>query len=217
LGENTLGALARALTDELGVRILSPEFEILLSLYDHGDFSAGELQLRSTASSTAFYLRLKLLARAGAIRLDKGTADRRVSRYTLAPETRRILDEAFGALDDWAGARAAAPEGGKSFDWLLARVSNLLDLTLLSPEFSVIMNIYDCEPIMTSELFYRTRLANSKFYAVLTLLAARRTIAVRIDRSDRRRRLYCLPRGVRKQLDQLLRDFRVIRPQPELA
>lgn len=216
MGETTLGALAHALAEKLGVRLLSPELEILLSLYDHGDFSAGELQLQSSASSTAFYAKLKLLTEAGAIRLDRAQEDRRVSVYTLAPETRRILDDVFRALDGWAEAKTEARESqAVSFDWLLARASSRLNVNLISPEFRIIMTIYDCEPIGTSELVHRTRLANSRFYAALTLLTARRTIRSLIDPTDRRRRIYCLPKGVRKQLDDVLREFRIEWPQSE--
>ena len=209
-----MGALARALSTKLGVKILSPEFEILLTLYDHGDLSAGELQVRSGVSSTAFYARLKLLAAAGHLRLAKDQDDRRVSVYALTAGTERILDESFRALGSWAGCATGTQEHPASFDWHDARICNRLDLNLLSPEFRVIMNIYDSEPISTTDLFYKSRLANSRFYAVLTLLAGRRMIRSLIDPDDRRRRLYCLPRGVRSQLDELLRDFRGARPQP---
>ena len=177
MGQTTLGALARALSTNLGVKIRSPEFEILLTLHDHGDLSAGELQLKSGVSSTAFYARLKLLVAGGHVRLGKDKADRRVSVYALSAETRRILDEAMHAFGGWAGCKTGTPGPyAPSFDWHLARISNRLELNLLSPEFRVIMNIYDGEPIGTSELFYKSRLANSRFYAALTLLTARRTI-----------------------------------------
>lgn len=211
MAQTTLGALARALSTKLGVKILSPEFEILLTLYDQGELNAGALQIRSGVSSTAFYARLKMLAAGGHLRLDKGKDDRRVSVYALTAGTQRILDEAFRALGGWAGCSTGAPDHPASFDWHDARLCNRLDLTLLSPEFRVIMNIYDSEPISTTDLFYKSRLANSRFYAVLTLLAGRRTIRSLIDPDDRRRRLYCLPRGVRSQLDELLRGARGVR------
>jgi len=218
LGETTLGALARAMTNKLGVKILSPEFEILLSLYDHGGFTAGELQLKSSASASAFYARLKLLIGSGTVRLDKGTADRRISFYTLAPATRRILDEALHVIDGWVEAKTEATGAQAiAFNRHLAQVSNQLDLCLFSTEFTIVMNVYDGEPIATSDLFYRSRAVNSRFYAALTLLAAQRTIRSFIDPDDRRRRIYCLPRGVRMQIDEVLREFRVIRPQPELV
>ena len=118
MGETKLGALARALTAKLGVKILSPEFEILLTLYDHGDLSAGELQLRSGVSSTAFYAKLKLLAAGGHLRLDKGKDDRRVSVYALTAGTERILNEAFRALGGWAGCGTTADS------WTESRVRN---------------------------------------------------------------------------------------------
>ena len=213
-----LGAHVGALAETLGVKILSPEYELLLNLYNLGSLTATELQLRSSASSTTFYAKLKLVAQIGLVQLDRCTADRRISLYALTPETRRIIDERLRIMHAWAAAKVERPEAHTvPFDWHLARLSNLLDMQLLSPEFSVIMNIYDCEPIPASELFYKTRLSNSRFYTAVTLLTARRTIRSLIDPTDRRRRIYRLPRRVRSQLDQSMREFRLIRPLPVVA
>ena len=81
------------------LRVMTPEFEIILTLYERGPTPSASLRAASRASSAAFSLILKRLVGADLIRVEHAAIDRRVRKYDLT-------DWARGALDHFANASA---------------------------------------------------------------------------------------------------------------
>ena len=75
------------------VRAITPEFEILVHLYENGPTASAALRATSRASSAAFSLILKRLVGNELLQVAHDPADRRVRKYDLTPLKRKALDE----------------------------------------------------------------------------------------------------------------------------
>lgn len=75
------------------LRAITPEFEILMQLYEQGPTPSATLRAASRASSAAFSLILKRLVGSDVLQVEHDRADRRVRKYDLTPWARLILND----------------------------------------------------------------------------------------------------------------------------
>ncbi len=73
------------------LRVMTPEFEIILYLYERGPTPSATLRAASRASSAAFSLILKRLVGAGILQVEHDAADRRVRRYDLTRDAYDVM------------------------------------------------------------------------------------------------------------------------------
>jgi DNA-binding MarR family transcriptional regulator len=75
------------------LRAITPEFEILLRLYEQGPTPSASLRGASRASSAAFSLILKRLVGSDLLQVEHDRADRRVRKYDLTPSARSVIND----------------------------------------------------------------------------------------------------------------------------
>ena len=75
------------------LRVITPEFEIILRLYERGPTPSAALRAASRASSAAFSLILKRLVGAEILKVEHDAVDRRVRKYDLTPWAREVLEK----------------------------------------------------------------------------------------------------------------------------
>ena len=75
------------------LRAMTPEFEILIRLYENGPTPSAALRAGSRASSAAFSLILKRLVGGNLLQVEHDRSDRRVRKYDLTPWARDTLDQ----------------------------------------------------------------------------------------------------------------------------
>jgi DNA-binding MarR family transcriptional regulator len=75
------------------LRAITPEFEILLRLYEQGPTPSASLRSASRASSAAFSLILKRLVGSDLLHVEHDRADRRVRKYDLTPWARSVISD----------------------------------------------------------------------------------------------------------------------------
>jgi len=78
---------------QFSLRAITPEFEILVRLYERGPTPSAALRAASRASSAAFSLILKRLVTADLLHVEHDRDDRRVRKYDLTPWARGVLDD----------------------------------------------------------------------------------------------------------------------------
>lgn len=78
---------------QFSLRAITPEFEILLRLYERGPTPSASLRAASRASSAAFSLILKRLVTADLLHVEHDREDRRIRKYDLTPWARDVLDD----------------------------------------------------------------------------------------------------------------------------
>lgn len=91
-----MGPLTEGLTrveQQFHLRAITPEFEILMHLYEKGPTPSAALRAASRASSAAFSLVLKRLVGGNLLQVAHGCSDRRVRKYDLTPWARGVMDE----------------------------------------------------------------------------------------------------------------------------
>lgn len=93
---------------KLKLKCFSPEYEILVILYEFGAMHPGDiLRLHQSASST-FYSALKRLQDKGLVRSERETGDRRHARYSITDPARELLNTKRDMIQAWAQERAAS-------------------------------------------------------------------------------------------------------------
>jgi len=86
------------LSKSLGVRVLTPEYEILLALLDRESMTSDELSQSCSASRARFFYILDRLKSWGYISCQSCRTDRRRKLYRLHPKTKHALHQHFKAL-----------------------------------------------------------------------------------------------------------------------
>jgi len=90
-----MGQLSEGLTQveqALRLRAVTPEFEIILRLFDRGPTPSAALRAASRASSAAFSLILKRLVAADILQVQHGAEDRRVRKYDLTDWAKDVME-----------------------------------------------------------------------------------------------------------------------------
>lgn len=90
-----MGQLTEGLTrveQQFHLRAITPEFEILMRLYERGPTPSAALRGASRASSAAFSLILKRLVGTDLLQVEHDRTDRRVRKYDLTPWAREVLN-----------------------------------------------------------------------------------------------------------------------------
>lgn len=91
-----MGQLSEGLVEveqQFRLRVITPEFEIILRLYERGPTPSAALRAASRASSAAFSLILKRLVGADILQVEHDAVDRRVRKYDLTGWARSVLDD----------------------------------------------------------------------------------------------------------------------------
>ncbi|MFA7264027.1 MAG: MarR family transcriptional regulator [Caulobacter sp.] len=89
------------------LKCFSPEYEILIILYECGEMHPGDiLDVHQSASST-FYSALKRLQDKGLVNSERDALDRRLARYSITDSARVLLDGKRNKVLAWAQERAA--------------------------------------------------------------------------------------------------------------
>ncbi|MBU6252615.1 MAG: MarR family transcriptional regulator [Alphaproteobacteria bacterium] len=92
----SMGQLTAGLTrveQTFHLRAITPEFEILMRLYENGPTASAALRAKSRASSAAFSLILKRMVSSELLKVEHDRNDRRVRKYDLTDWARKVLDE----------------------------------------------------------------------------------------------------------------------------
>lgn len=100
-GDHGLRDFFRLCREQLRIRFFTPEFQILLVLFEYGSRTAGQLADLCDVSATSFYRALKMLSGKQLIVPDAQQADQRIKRYRLAQDTYEELALLHAQLREW--------------------------------------------------------------------------------------------------------------------
>ena len=100
--DDGLQGFVRRSWDRLKVRFFSCEFQIILTIFEFGTCSAGELCRLCDNSNTTFYTALKRLAANRLIQAEQVASDHRLKRYHLPEPVRIEIEALLRDLRNWA-------------------------------------------------------------------------------------------------------------------
>lgn len=101
-----LALACQAIDQKLHLRSISPEYEILLLLYDLNVASPSDLLKLQHSSNSTFYKNIGYLQQKGLIKIERDGLDRRHSLYSLTDFARDALDEKWEMIQAWTRGRA---------------------------------------------------------------------------------------------------------------
>jgi DNA-binding MarR family transcriptional regulator len=100
--ENSLFDHLDRMWKRLGIRTFSSEFIVLLSLYDKGRMTTGQLLSFNHASPGVFYVTLRRLSDLKHIREVPTTSDGRQKLHELSERSKRLMEQIHFELSEWA-------------------------------------------------------------------------------------------------------------------
>jgi len=205
-----LGDLIKALSGELGIPVVTPEYEIMIALLDEDSMSSDELCQHSSLSRAGFFHAVDRLKHWGFIGCEATEQDRRRKRYWLCPRAR---DRLIGNLRRYRASRATFPTlalsrtdatqcgtsgGDDDTSWGVAHSGSAVDgsihgnprLRHMSCDYQIMLQLF-IEPGSTNSAIARaTSSSLTKFRANLARLVALGLITRREDDHDRRLKRY---------------------------
>ncbi|KPL66971.1 hypothetical protein SZ64_02000 [Erythrobacter sp. SG61-1L] len=204
------------IAENLGIRVLSCEYQILLELFENSSATSGELSSRCHVALATFQKSLGNLAARQLIGWERDDADGRRRTWRLSTDTHDILTQElrFPVMWEPCGRRADAEKG---IFGSVTRLQDLLRTKVFSGEFQILLWLYDEECLTTGELLARSDTSPGAFYMALKRLADLRLIDDLPDHADRRRKLHRLTGKTRAALDEFyigLREWANNLPPP---
>lgn len=109
-----LASACQAVEAQFKLRCVSPEYEILLLLYELNTATPTDLLAMQKSASSTFYRCIGILQKKGLIHLERDAQDRRHSLYSLTDFARGILDEKWSRIQAWTRGRAPVESGTPS-------------------------------------------------------------------------------------------------------
>ncbi len=188
---------------DLKIRILRPEYEMLLALYGSDPTPSGHLPAYCTWAGSTVRGAIRSGLIRGVITAAPCTIDQREVLYCLTPEARRQLESSLAEMERWFAEMLEWPRfrPSVSISAIARAVEARLRVRMLTPEHKLLLLVYETGSICSSQLLTATRFAQSTVFAALDKLVKLALIEQVTDPEDGRRKLYRLPDGMRERLD----------------
>lgn len=187
---------------QVGRRIITVEYEIVLYLFERVEATSSELAAFSSTSDGTLFTALKRLEAANVICSSPSNVDGRVRINRLSDWARRILEYEYLTF-----YRHREPEGTSDRD-RLARLSDTLERMRLELKFRFFTAEYQ---ILLCLYFIRGAAPSghvkgicdtspTKFFSALKFLTTKKFVCATVDPSDRRIHLYGLSDHARQMM-----------------
>lgn len=187
-----------------GIRVLTPAYQILIELHEHGWSTSGDLLANCQLTPATFQKYLADLLARGLIWWEKDPADGRRRRYSLTEGTRAVLNEELKFYARW---QARSTETERSFEHFLSRMRTSPGIRLLTNEFKVLVMLYDRGELTTGQLLAYNGASAGVFYITLRRLSDLKLIRELSVPGDGRQKLHQLTERSQVLMEQLHREM----------
>ena len=199
--------LAHFAMAELGIRVLTPAYHILLDLNERGSSTSGDLLANCQLTPATFQKYLADLVARDMIWWKKDPSDTRRHRYHLADGTRQVLNEELQFPARWQ-PNATADRSEQALETFIVRMRERLKIRIFSNEFQILLMLYDKGLLTTGQLLALIDASPGVFYIALRRLTDLRHIRELPDPADGRQKLNHLTDQARDILDQIHLELR---------
>lgn len=188
---------------ELGVRVLTPEYEIVLALMDTPHLTADELFDCSSLSRAGFFNTIDRLKNWGILMAQPGVSDRRQRIYKLPDELRvsiisRFKEYRLRYIDLTQGVAKETDLISKKLT-----IKRRRGLNYFSTDFKILFYLYLRPSISNRLLRSLIDVSYSNFHVALRMLVSNCLVTVITDPADKRVRLYSISAGVSSVMSDL--------------
>ena len=202
-----LSSIFAKASGELGLSVLTPEYEIVLALVDFPYLTADQLFERSSLSRAGFFNTVERLKTWNILISNSGINDRRCRIYQLSGDLRQIVLFRFRKYRvDFADFRDGfLDEQAFVTKDLAARRDKGLDY--FSCQFKILFYLYLSPGLTNSALRSLLDASDTKVHATLRTLLARQQVRVVADAADKRRKRYDVSDRARSAIEALHSDL----------
>ena len=193
------------LSRELGIAVLTPEYELLIALLAAGSLATEELCEQSALSRSGFFHALDRLKHWQLIDCAPDPHDRRRKCYHLVPEVAAILANNLRAFSETEG-REAMQGTGRADPAAAERPApgpggyTSLRLPHLTCDYQILLHLYYRPGACNGAVAGAITASPTTFHAALTRLVGMGLVVRHDDASDKRRKRYDLARPVREAI-----------------
>lgn len=179
--------IVEKINNNLHIPVLSFPYSIFIELFDQDDIRPQNFRSRAISSPARFYTTLSALESAGQIVSQPDPHDRRAKLYRLSPATRQGLSQLHALLPDWVAKKEQSKPDPSTFMCAFSKKTReILKVPYLSPEYQIIVYLYDAGALTASELQCMSDASPSTFFKCLKQMAARNLIIATRDTQDKR-------------------------------
>lgn len=189
------------LSQDLGIPIITPEYEIVLRLVDQPMLTAQTLLTHSSLSSTGFFGTLDRLKHLNVVRCTASSHDKRVRLYSLDPAMAQLIVARFA---EYRQSHLSFPKLHLDEEKLRGQSRNVRrgeKIDHLTTEYQILLYLYLMTDMTNSQLVELVDASATKTNDALKRLGQSGAICCAADTIDRRRKRYCLCDATRRTID----------------
>jgi len=197
---NNIVTVLEDLSHDLGIAVITPEYEIMLILLQHGPQTTDDLFEHSRLSRSGFFHAMNRLKHRGWVEGDTSVRDRRSRIYQLSAP---ISDQVVANVREYRAIAhlgvPPAPVPGRTFERLHLHLGEQR-LPHLTCEFQTLLYLYFNPGATSHKVARHVTVSETRFYAALrNLFELELVIFTRTD-DDKRRKCYALTPWVAEAL-----------------
>jgi DNA-binding MarR family transcriptional regulator len=190
---------------ELGIRVLTAAYQILLYLHENGEATSGEILAHCQLTPATFQKYLADLVARNLVRWEKDKNDGRRHRYHLDKKTRDILNEELRFPLRWE-IQSTDPE--RALETFITRMRKRLNIRIFSNESQILLMLYDRGKLTTGQLRSYLSASPGVFYVTMRRLVDLKHIRDLPAPGDGRQKLHELTARSSALLEQVHLELR---------
>lgn len=190
------------LSRDLGIPVITAEYEIVLSLIDRPGLTAQTLLSHSSLSSTGFFATLDRLKHLNVVQCAASRWDKRVRLYSLEPSMADLVVSRFA---EYGRSRRSSSTLNLREEELRAQSHygrRAAKIDHLTAPYQILLYLYLMSDMTNSQLMKIVHSSTTKINVTLKELGAKGLICCRTDATDRRRKHYQLCGAARQAIDK---------------
>lgn len=183
----------------LQIRVLTPEYAILLHLFERSPEASEQLREVCGYSRTRFHATLRSLEGRGLIERTVHQSDLRIRLYSLSANCREELRDMYAATPGWISGQLTGDSAKGVMPRFARELMRRMAVKHTSCAYEILLFLYDTPGQAVYQLLSHSNYSSSAFYAALAALKQRGLVTTCSDVND--------ARSVRCNLAPSIADF----------
>ena len=179
---------------ELGIRILTPEYEVTSILFDVARITPLEMRHSFSGSDASFFKILKSLEARDVVCAEPNPTDGRSKLYRLSNHASSVLSRQWSEYKKIGPSKAyQSGDHGQVMHNYSKTLTGILGVRQFTSEFQILMYVYSCPGLASVKFQNLVSVSQAKMNMSIRALSNAGSIYHTADTADGRRKLYYLP------------------------
>lgn len=181
-----MDSIIRKFEERFKFRVLTPEYAILLNLFDRVQEASEQLLEVCGYSRAHFHGALQSLEKRGLVEREVHATDSRVKLNRLTAYCRDELSDMYAATPGWISGQLAGDSEKGVMPRFTRELKRRLGVNHTSCAYEILLFLYDTPDQAVYELFSHSNFSSTTFYAALSRLKKEGLVITRPDANDTR-------------------------------